>query len=130
MCCVEQLTKTVAELTTRSKEHKKPPQRRQMKCWTCRQAGHLQRDCPLRKPGVQQRKGAMGYTSAVACSFMVNGFVEGHPISMLVHGYGFIGHSFTQRGLGQCAVQTKWTCPFHGTYYGSEWRPFSSKWRG
>ena len=83
---VEQLTKTVAELTTRSKEHKKPPQRRQMKCWTCRgrQAGHLQRDCPLRKPGVQQRKGAMGYTSAVACTLMVNGFVEGRPISMLV----------------------------------------------
>ena len=26
----------------------------------------------------------MGYTSAVACTLTVNGFAEGHPISMLV----------------------------------------------
>ena len=89
---VEQLTKMVAELMMRSKEHRKPPQRRQMKCWTCRQAGHLQCDCLLRKPGVQQRKGAMGYTSAVACTLKVNGFVEGHPISSALS-------SFEQRQL-------------------------------
>ena len=64
---VEQLTKTVAELTVRSMEHRKPPQGRQRKCWSCRQAGHLQCDCPRRKPDVQQKKNAMGYTSAVAC---------------------------------------------------------------
>ena len=90
-----------------------------MKCWTCRQAGHLQRDCPLRKPDVQQRKGEMGYTSAVACTLMVNGFVECHPISMLVDTSSSVT-LLHKEVWDNVLCRQKWTCPFHGTYYGSE----------
>lgn len=31
----------------------------------------------------EEARRTMGYTSAVACTLTVNGFVEGHPISML-----------------------------------------------
>ena len=77
---VEQLTKTVAELTTRSKEHKKKAN----EMLDLQTSWSSSTRLPAAESSTEEGCNAVGYTSAVACTLMVNGFVEGHPISTLV----------------------------------------------
>ena len=84
---VERLTEQLTKLRAEREPGKRNWPKRKLTCWHCGETGHLRRDCPSRREGVQRKPSnnkSVEHTSAVACTLTIQGHIEGFVISMLV----------------------------------------------
>ena len=86
---VQQLAQDISKLSSREVGEKRSTPRRVPVCWNCKQKGHIRRNCPQRKersgsPKEIGKDRSVKYTSAVACTLILQGRVEGRPTRMLV----------------------------------------------
>ena len=86
---VQQLSQDISKLSSREVGEKRSTPRRVPVCWNCKQKGHIRRNCPQRKersgsPKEIGKDRSVKYTSAVACTLILQGRVEGRPTRMLV----------------------------------------------
>ena len=86
---VQQLSQDISKLASREVGEKRSTPRRVPVCWNCKQKGHIRRNCPQRKersgsPKEIGKDRSVKYTSAVACTLILQGRVEGRPTRMLV----------------------------------------------
>ena len=84
---VERLTEQLTKLMAECEPGKRNGPKRKQTCWHCGETGHLRRDCPSRRQGVQRKPSnnkSVEHTSAVACTLTIQGHIEGFSVSMLV----------------------------------------------
>ena len=84
---VERLTEQLTKLMAEREPGKRNGPKRKQTCWHCGETGHLRRDCPSRRQGVQRKPSnnkSVEHTSAVACTLTIQGHIEGFSVSMLV----------------------------------------------
>ena len=86
---VQQLSQEIRKLSSREVGEKRSAPKRVPVCWNCKQKGHIRRNCPQRKersvsPKEIGKGRSVKYTSAVACTLILQGMVGGRPTRMLV----------------------------------------------
>ena len=84
---VERLTEQLTKLRAEREPGKRNWPKRKLTCWHCGETGHLRRDCPSRREGVQRKPSnnkSVEHTSAVTCTLTIQGHIEGFGVSMLV----------------------------------------------
>ena len=86
---VQQLSREITKLSSREVGEKRSTPKRIPVCWNCKQKGHIRRNCPQRKersvsPKEIGKDRSVKYTSAVACTLILQGMVGGRPTRMLV----------------------------------------------
>ncbi|KAL5500047.1 hypothetical protein EMCRGX_G011541 [Ephydatia muelleri] len=86
---VQQLSQEIRKLSSREVGEKRSAPKRVPVCWNCKQKGHIRRNCPQRKersvsPKEIGKDRSVKYTSAVACTLILQGMVGGRPTRMLV----------------------------------------------
>eukprot|EP00731_Ephydatia_muelleri_P003528 Em0001g3528a len=84
---IERLTEQLTKLRAEREPGKRNWPKKKLTCWHCGETGHLRRDCPSRRQGVQRKplnNKSVEHTSAVACTLTIQGHIEGFGVSMLV----------------------------------------------
>ena len=79
-----QVQQEISKLSSREVGEKRSAPKRVPVCWNCKQKGHIRRNCPQRKersvsPKKIGKDRSVKYTSAVACTLILQGMVGGRP---------------------------------------------------
>ena len=70
----QQVERLTEQLTKLRAERKRNWPKRKLTCWHCGETGHLRRNCPSRREGVQRKppnNKSVKHTSAVACTLTI-----------------------------------------------------------